>query len=424
LAAAPRRRTSAQGRPSRVDSVATKGTRLPRADTTPAHVHDGAVAGSGRTSRRPGPPDRPDPLDLASLHTAALRRRALFGRTRRRGEGLSKTAAAGFGWLGAAVTALRPVRVWNLYLRRYGPLMAAGCAYNMFFSIAALLVVGFSILGLVLSDNPRWQQAVVDTVAHAIPGLIDTGNGGLADPAQLFSASSFSVALAVSTATMLFTSLGWIHGVRQGTRGMFGLGPEHINPVLGLARDLGLLALLGVALLLTTGLGLLTGATLSRLIGWLGLQDVLGVPLARATGLGVMLVLDVLVAAGLLRLASGVRMPRPALLQAALLAGCGATVLRFFSSALLGGVGRNNPLLAPFAVVLGLFVWFYLLSQIYMVATAWGAVAAADAGDRSAAAGGRDGLSLRRRALLLKPDRKPDPQPGRNPGPPPTRTRT
>ena len=49
---------------------------------------------------------------------------------------------------------------------------------------------------------------------------------------------------------MLFTSLGWIHGVRQGMRGIFGLGPERINPVLGVARDLGLLVLLGVALLL------------------------------------------------------------------------------------------------------------------------------------------------------------------------------
>ncbi|GAA3703138.1 hypothetical protein GCM10023081_44380 [Arthrobacter ginkgonis] len=365
----------------------------------PVRVH----AGTGVRHR----PPQPDPLNRDALRTAALRRRALYGTARRRGDGRFKVAGAGFQWLEAQAAAARPMRTWNLYLRRHGPLMAAGCAYNMFFSIAALLVVGFSILGLVLSDNPRWQQAVIDTVARAIPGLIDTGNGGLADPAQLFSASSFSLALAISTVTMIFTSLGWIHGVRQGTRGMFGLGPERINPVLSVVRDLGLLALLGVALLLTTGLGLLTGATLTRLIGWLGVEDVLGAPLARATGLGVMLVLDILVALGLLRLASGVRMPRAAMLQSALLAGGGATVLRYFSSTLLGGVGNNNPLLAPFAVVLGLFVWFYLLSQIYMVATAWGAVAEADYRAHAATAGGRDGLSLRRRALLRKPGRVP-----------------
>jgi membrane protein len=52
--------------------------------------------------------------------------------------------------------------------------------------------------------------------------------------------------------------------------------------------------------------------------------------------------------------------------------------LRFFASALLDGVAKN-PLLAPFAVVLGLFVWFFFLSQVYLVAVAWGAVGMADA---------------------------------------------
>jgi membrane protein len=157
-----------------------------------------------------------------------------------------------------------------------------------------------------------------------------------------------------------------------------------------------------VALLLTTVLGLVTGAALDLVIGWLRLGDVLAAPLTRAAGLAVMLVLDMLVAIGLFRVASGISMPRRALLQSAVLAGLGATVLRYFSSLLLGSVGRN-PLLAPFAVVLGLFVWFYLLSQIYMAAAAWGAVAEADARAHPAAAEGRDGPGLRRRALRLRP---------------------
>ena len=193
MAAAPRHRTSA---------------------TTPARVHP-----------RSGVhhlPTKPDPLDLEALRAAALRRRALFVRTRQRGGGSVKVAAAGVRWLGARAATTRPLRTWNLYLARRGPLMAAGCAYNMFFSIAALLVVGFSILGLVLSGNPELQEAVLQTAARAIPGLIDTGNGGLAAPEQLFSASGFSLALAISTATLLFTSLGWIRGVRQGTRAIFG----------------------------------------------------------------------------------------------------------------------------------------------------------------------------------------------------------
>ncbi|GER23694.1 hypothetical protein NCCP1664_21890 [Zafaria cholistanensis] len=346
-----------------------------------------------------------DPLDLDALRSAALRRRAMYGAARRRGDGRLKVAVAGLQWLGAQAAAARPLRTWNLYTARRGPLMAAGNAYNMFFSIAAAAVVGFSILGLVLSGNPQWQEAVVRTVARAVPGLIDTGGGGLARPAQLFSARSFGWALAISTATLAFTSLHWISSVRQGVRGIFGLELERINPLVKLARDLGLLVLAGLALLLTTALGALTGAALDLVIGWLRLDAALVAPLARIAGLGLMLALDMMLAVGLFRFASAISMPRRAMLQAALLAGLGATVLRYFSSLLLGTVG-NNPLLAPFAVVLGLFVWFNLLSQIYLLAAAWGAVAAADARARAAAEEGLDGLSLRRRAGLLRPSRR------------------
>ena len=60
-----------------------------------------------------------------------------------------------------------------------------------------------------------------------------------------------------------------------------------------------------------------------------------------------------------------------------LLAGAGATILRFLSAMLLSSL-TNNVLLAPFAVILGLFVWFNLLSQAYLLAAAIVAVRSAD----------------------------------------------
>ena len=58
-------------------------------------------------------------------------------------------------------------------------------------------------------------------------------------------------------------------------------------------------------------------------------------------------------------------------------------MLRFFSAMLLSGI-TNNKLLAPFAVILGLFVWFYLLSQVYLLSAAIGAVRSADLRPRPA----------------------------------------
>ena len=115
-----------------------------------------------------------------------------------------------------------------------------------------------------------------------------------------------------------------------------------------------------------------------------------------------MLLLDMAVAVVLFRVASGISMPGAVRFQSALIAGVGSTVLRLFSSLLLAGAGRN-PLLASYAVILGLFVWFYLLSQVYFFATAWGAVGTAD--HRAAAEAAREqgrAVSLRQRSRLAR----------------------
>ena len=47
--------------------------------------------------------------------------------------------------------------------------------------------------------------------------------------------------------------------------------------------------------------------------------------------------------------------------------------LQVFSTELLAGAGRN-PILAPFAIIIGLLIWFNLVSQVYLVATSWSAI--------------------------------------------------
>lgn len=345
--------------------------------------------------------DAVSPLDHAGLRAEALQQRTAFGRARREKKSTAQVALSGLGALLGWLKSTKPMRVFTLYSQRHGPLMAAGSAYNMFFSIAALLVAGFSIFGIIASGNKDLQDMVVETVAKSTPGLIDTGNGGLAKPDMLFQSKGFGWALVISTATMLLTSLGWIAGLREGMRGVYGLIPLQLNAALVKLRDLGVLLVLGVCLVVTTVVGFLAGGFIHVVIDFLHLESVFAIFLTQAASLVVMLLLDALVAVILFRLASGITMPRGAVLQAALLAGAGSTILRYFSSELLGGVTKN-PLLAPFAVILGLFVWFYLLSQVYLIATAWGAVATADI---DAAARHNSKPSLRARAAQLRSQR-------------------
>lgn len=344
----------------------------------------------------------PDPLQRQQMVLAALKLRRAAGRAKRE-EGALKGLLATAQYRLAQLNSWRPMRVLKLYGLRHGPLLAAGCAYNLFFSVAAMLVAGFSILGLVVSGNRELQLSIIDVVNDSTPGLVDTGDGGLATPEQLFSqGGAFGISLIVSTGIMIWTSLGWVKGLRQGMRGIFDLPPLKTNPVLVKLKDIGTLLILAVALLVTSAVAGIANTALDLIIDWLQFDGAAVVPLTKTAGIFIMLLLDTAVAVILFRIVSGIRMPRLLMFQSALIAGAGSTVLRYFSSTLLGNVG-NNPLLAPFAVILGLFVWFYLLSQVYLVATAWGAVGKADALARHALAGrGRDSRSLRQRARAIR----------------------
>ncbi|WP_262103675.1 YihY/virulence factor BrkB family protein [Arthrobacter sp. Marseille-P9274] len=324
--------------------------------------------------------DSPEPLPLkrGQLRNEVFRRRREFSRARREAGIVRQLVVLG-SYATAWFNATRPLRVWNLYLMRRGPLMAAGSAYNMFFSVAAMLVAGFAVFGVVVSNTPRLQSAIVSVINYSVPGLIDTGSGGFVTPEQLFShGATFSVTLVISTITLLLTSLGWIAGLRDGMRGIFGVPRLTRNYFLIKLKDLGVLLLLAVALVLTSILVIVAGSLLDAVAHWLQFVGAMAAPLALVTGVLVMLLLDVAVAVVLFRLAAGLRMKRAVMWQAALIVAVGSAALRFFASALLDGVAKN-PLLAPFAVVLGLFVWFFFLSQVYLVAAAWGAVGMADA---------------------------------------------
>lgn len=335
------------------------------------------------TAPKPPQVDQPSPADLPELHRKVIEAKVRLGRLTRAGSGGAELLLARMDLALSRFNTLMPVRVFQLYLQRRGPLMAAGLAYRLFFAIGALLVVGFAALGIVIAGNEELQEIVVDAVDRSVPGLVSTDEEGLVEPRTLFDATrGLGWAIVVSAGVMLVTSLAWVGGVRQAMRGIFALQPVVMNPALLRAKDLGTLALLGVVMLLTTVLGVIANNTLGALLAFLNLDAVSQV-LTQAASFAVMIILDTLVGVVLLRTASAIEMSRSILLQGAIIAGLGSTVLRMFSTQILGSFG-NNVLLLPFAVILALFVWFFLLSQVYLLATAWCAVRAADAEIRAA----------------------------------------
>jgi membrane protein len=320
----------------------------------------------------------PLPTELAKLKLELLRKRQDWGHAKRAGEGLPKKAGAFFALFMARLNTNRAMRAFQHYTRQHGPLLSAGIGFNMFFSVTGLLTTGFAIAGIVLGGNPVLEDAVIGSVASAAPGLLQVNGGeGLVDPQTLLNPSGLGWTALIAAAVTIFTSLGWIASVREGLRGVMNADPLMRNGLLQKLIDAGTLVLLGVILIISAGASLIFGTAADWFIDLLKLDEAVAAPIASTVKIVVPLLLNCATAAVLFRIAGGLKLGRRAFLEGVVLAGVGTTVLQFFSTELLARSG-NNPVLASFAIIIGLLIWFNLVSQVYLVSASWSAIREAD----------------------------------------------
>jgi membrane protein len=332
------------------------------------------LTATGARTAPQAPAKPPLPTDLAGLKLEVIRKRVDWGRSRRSGGGGVASLMAMVPWLVARVNLLLPVRAFTHYNLQRGPLMSAGIGFRMFFSITGLLATGLSVAGLVLSGHPALLDQIIKSVAATAPGLLKVnGSEGLVDPYELLNPSSLGWAALIAAVVTVFTSLGWISGVRDGTRSMMQLGPLGLNPVLQILRDVGTLILLGVALVVSSAVSLVFGTAAGWVTEQLSLDPAVAGPLTTSITIVVPLLLGWGTALIMYRVAAGLKPARRSLLEGTVLAAVGTTVLQVFSTQLLASAGKN-PILAPFAIIIGLLIWFNLVSQVYVVCAAWVAI--------------------------------------------------
>ncbi len=279
------------------------------------------------------------------------------------------------------VQKLKPVRVFMQYNAKGGPLLAAGLSYQALFAVFAAIWVGFAIAGFAIKSNPELEQAFITLLQTNVPGLIDTGMGGAINADSLFSSGILTWTGAIAAVGLLFTALGWLASGRDAVRLLFGLPTAPTNFLLLKLKDLGLALGFGLAMVLSAGLSVFSTAALSSVFDWLGVdqESDLAIVTARAVGLLIVLVLDAVVLGTFYRIVSGIHIPFRQLAQGVLLAAIALGVLQALGSSLLGGATKN-PLLASFAVIIGLLIWFNLICQVTLVGATWIAVSSDDDG--------------------------------------------
>jgi membrane protein len=275
------------------------------------------------------------------------------------------------------------VRVFLYYSSAQGPLLASGLAYQAIFAIFAAVWVGFSIIGLVVAGNHDLQKPLIDLLANAVPGLIKLpgSSSGAIDPKMLLNAGAFTLSGIIALVGVLVTALSWLASARTAIRILFGLPQSTTNFLVLKLRDLAVGAGLAVALILSAALAAAGSALTTVLLPLIGISShsLLFAALGRVVTLAVMFVLDAVTLGGFFSIMAGVRIPFRRLLGGSLVGAVALGVLKVVGGGLLG-VSKNNPLLASFAVILGLLIFFNFACQVILIAAAWIKVAMADRG--------------------------------------------
>ncbi len=266
----------------------------------------------------------------------------------------------------------RPARVLRRYAEANGPILAQGLSWQAIFATFAALWVAFAVAGFWFRRPSPLRDALIEGLTTTIPGLLDTGEGGAIRLDQLLSVGVLGWTGAIAAVGLLWTAIGWLGAARAAVRSIAGLPRDAGAFVLLKLRDAGLTIAFGIAVLVSASLSLASTALLGTVYDWLGIDETTGLApaLTRGASALVVLVVDWLVLWGFLRFGAGVRTTRRAMLEGSGLGALALGVLKLLGGLLLGGA-TSNPLLASFAVIIGLLIWFNLMCQVVLIAAAW-----------------------------------------------------
>lgn len=271
----------------------------------------------------------------------------------------------------------RLVRAYLRFADRRGPSLADSITYRALFSVFAGLLLGFSIAALWLGRNPSAMQALTEALDRVVPGLTE-----IVDPSRIHAPTSFTVVGIFSLLGLIGAGISAIASLRVALRV---LADQLVDDGFFLWVQLrNLLVAIGFGGLLAAAaaLSVFSSVGVETVASWFGLSNTwLSDALTRAIGVLLVFAVDAVAVALMFRVLSGVRAPARALWTGALLGAVGLVVLQELSGLFVRGA-TANPLLASFAALVALLLWFNLSAQVILFASSYIIVATAEARDR------------------------------------------
>lgn len=267
------------------------------------------------------------------------------------------------------VRANRIYRTVDLFIDAGGNIISAGMAYLAVFATFAALWLGFGIFGIVLRDKTELQAATVDYINTLVPGLITDGSTtGAVSLSLLLSTRTLDWTSAIAAVALLWVAVSWFSGTRRAIRLIFRLPRSYSTAVRMKVRDALLAIAFGVAILLSAALSVIGTQFMSGLFVRFGITQPawLLASVTNVAALIAMVIFDTLVLMAIVHVLAGIKVDRIKLIIGSVLGALALGIIKVLGSALLGGA-TNNPLLASFAILIGILIWFNLIARVVLL---------------------------------------------------------
>jgi len=253
------------------------------------------------------------------------------------------------------------VRGWRL---------AAGMTYYAFLALFPLAALVYTVVGIIGGVFPELRQRLLDSLEAALPGIAGEDIESLVAPG----AATLTTIGLVSLVLLVYAGVRWVWAMRESMRTVAGVPLERDRWLLQRFRDLGVLATLGLGLLISLVASSLLISASQWLLDLLGVANRLDTLLVRSLGLAAVLLVDLLLWWVLIWRLPGLDL-RPGLhLQSAALGGLAFAGLTWAGS-LIVAPSLANPVYGAFAVTIGLLIWINLVSRLALLVTGWAATA-------------------------------------------------
>jgi membrane protein len=257
------------------------------------------------------------------------------------------------------------IRAFGRYQADAGDRQAAAVTFFGFLSFFPILALATSILSYVLGDEA--VGTVVREVNAYAPGLAE--QLGLKD--ILTSNRKAGAAGALGLLGLLYSGLGWVDALREAIRAIWHHNVKEGNFLVKKAKDVVILAGLGVTVLLSIGISAATGAFTGFAFETLGVEKTfVATGLAKLVGFALGILTSAALFLFLFWRLPKVQSPFRRVIKGALLAAVLFELLKRVGAFYIERV-TENPLYGVFGVVVGLLVWINIVSRMLLICAAW-----------------------------------------------------